>query len=171
MFATSFILLVLSLTKKVSSESYLTKCCPPGKIFSGQWNTSKVNCVSVPNSRIEVEVFQWNATEVFQDFPRCDKLEDIRTTRIYNFDNNFEEIFEVNRIIRDNLQKIYFLYKMKIASYDRRLVCACSVFVNLNFGHISFELKKSTTPLIVNHTFHLSEYIISHDIFCSLERR
>ncbi|XP_020285009.1 G-protein coupled receptor Mth2 [Pseudomyrmex gracilis] len=95
MFAANFILLVLSLTK-VSSELYLTKCCEPGKIFSGQWNTSEVNCVSVPNSsRMEAEVFQWNATAVFQGFPRCDEPEDITITPLYNFDNNFEEIFEM----------------------------------------------------------------------------
>ncbi|EFN71976.1 G-protein coupled receptor Mth2 [Camponotus floridanus] len=91
MFTLRFILLstlMLSSTK-VSSESHLAKCCPSGKIFSG---LSKVECVSVPNSMIELYVLHRNVMVEFQGFPQCEEAEDIMTTSLDNFDSNFLEV-------------------------------------------------------------------------------
>ncbi|XP_012215330.1 G-protein coupled receptor Mth2 isoform X2 [Linepithema humile] len=90
MFTAKLVLLSLVLfSAKVSSESYLAKCCPPGQIFSGH---ATVKCVSVPSSKIEL-VFQWNATAEFQGLPRCDEPEDITTTPLDDF--NSSEFLEV----------------------------------------------------------------------------
>ncbi|KAL6432152.1 hypothetical protein ACFW04_006689 [Cataglyphis niger] len=80
--------LILSSTK-VSSESHVAKCCPPGKIFSGH---STVECVSVPNSMIELHILHRNITAEFQGVPQCDEPEDIVTTPLDDFDSNFLEL-------------------------------------------------------------------------------
>lgn len=95
--------LMLSSTK-VSSESHLAKCCPPGKIFSGH---SKVECVSMPNSMIELYVLHRNATAEFQGFPQCEEPEDIVTTSLDDFDSNF---LEVNR----EIESIFYVSKTVI---------------------------------------------------------
>ncbi|XP_072750744.1 G-protein coupled receptor Mth2 [Anoplolepis gracilipes] len=83
-----FSILMLSPTK-VSSESHLAKCCPPGKIFSGH---STVECVSVSNSMIELYVLHRNVTAEFRGLPQCDEPEDIVTTSLDDFDSNFLEV-------------------------------------------------------------------------------
>lgn len=91
MFTIRFVLLgtlILSSTK-VSSELHLAKCCPPGKIFSGH---STVECVSVPNSMIELHILHRNVTAEFQGVPQCDEPEDIVTTPLDDFDSNFLEV-------------------------------------------------------------------------------
>ncbi|XP_036141820.1 G-protein coupled receptor Mth2-like isoform X1 [Monomorium pharaonis] len=81
--------LILSLTR-ASSELHLTKCCPPGEIFSG---ISTVECISVPRNARELYVHHWNTTMGFQGIPQCDEPEDLTTTLLDDLDStNFLEV-------------------------------------------------------------------------------
>jgi len=87
-----FVLFGLMLfSTRVSSESYLTKCCPPGEIFSGY---STIECVSIPRNAMELYVHHWNTTAgLFQGIPQCDEPEDLMTTPLDDLDsNNFLEV-------------------------------------------------------------------------------
>ncbi|XP_011634434.1 G-protein coupled receptor Mth2-like [Pogonomyrmex barbatus] len=74
--------LVLSSTG-VSSESHLSKCCPPGKIFSEH---SILECVSVPKNAKELH--HWNITAAFQGVPQCDELENLVITPLNVLDSD-----------------------------------------------------------------------------------
>lgn len=90
MSTTRFVLLglVLFLTK-VSSESHLTKCCPPGEIFFSDYS----KCISKPKNTMELYVHQRNTTAGFQRIPQCDEPEDLMTTPLSDLDsNNFLEV-------------------------------------------------------------------------------
>lgn len=91
MFTTRFVLLGLVLfSTRVSSESHLIKCCPPGEIFSGH---STVECVSVPRNAMELYVHHWNTTAGLHGIPHCDEPEDLMTTSLDDFDsNNYLEV-------------------------------------------------------------------------------
>ncbi|KYN20401.1 G-protein coupled receptor Mth2 [Trachymyrmex cornetzi] len=83
---------VLLFSTKVSSKSHLTKCCPPGEIFSGH---SIVECVSVPKNFIATELYiqHWNTTTEFQGIPQCKEPEDLMTTPLDDLDSdNFLEV-------------------------------------------------------------------------------
>ncbi|XP_036144151.1 G-protein coupled receptor Mth2-like [Monomorium pharaonis] len=79
--------LILSLTR-ASSELHLTKCCPPGEIFSGT-----VECISVPRNASELYVHHWNTTMGFQGIPQCDEPKDLTTTPLD--DRNSTNFLEV----------------------------------------------------------------------------
>ncbi|XP_011878015.1 PREDICTED: G-protein coupled receptor Mth2 [Vollenhovia emeryi] len=102
MSATRFALLgLVLLSTRVSSESHLAKCCPPGEIFSGY---STVECVSKPRSIMELYVHQWNTTAGFQGIPRCDEPEDLMTTLLSDLDpNNFLEVPACLEILYDQI--------------------------------------------------------------------
>lgn len=86
MSTTRFVLLGLVLfSTGVPSESHLTKCCPPGEIFSGR---SVVECVPVPNAT-KLYARHWNTTAGFQGIPQCDEPEDIMTTPLDDLDSNY----------------------------------------------------------------------------------
>ncbi|CAL1673464.1 unnamed protein product [Lasius platythorax] len=104
MFTIKFVLLgVLMLSStKVSSESHLAKCCPSGKIFSGN---STVECVSVPSSMMELYVLHRNVTKEFQGLPQCDEPEDIMTTSLDDFDSKFLEVPACLEILYDQITR------------------------------------------------------------------
>jgi len=92
MSTTKFVLFGLVLfSTRVSSESNLTKCCPPGEIFS---EYSAIKCVSVPKNAIELYAHHRNITaRLFQGIPQCDEPEDLITTPLDNFGpNNFLKV-------------------------------------------------------------------------------
>jgi len=94
MSTTRFVLFGLVLfSTRVSSESYLTKCCPPGEIFSESQN-STIECVSVPWNAMELYVHHCNITAMlYQGIPQCDEPEDLMKTPLDDLDlNNFIEV-------------------------------------------------------------------------------
>lgn len=92
MSTTGFVLFGLMFLS-VPSESYLTKCCPPGEIFSGN---STVECVSIPRDAMELYIHHWNTTAGFQGIPQCDESEDLMTTPLNNLSLDSNDFLEVN---------------------------------------------------------------------------
>ncbi|EZA57807.1 G-protein coupled receptor Mth2 [Ooceraea biroi] len=77
----------------------MTKCCPPGHIFSGN---PKVECVPAPSNATQLHVLQRNATGEFQGLPQCDEPEDVTTMPLNSFDSNrFIEVPACLEIVYD----------------------------------------------------------------------
>ena len=75
---------------KILSKSHLSKCCPPGEIFSGH---STIECVSVSKNAMELYIQHWNTTTEFQGIPQCKEPEDLMTTPLDYLDSdNFLEV-------------------------------------------------------------------------------
>ncbi|XP_011634433.1 probable G-protein coupled receptor Mth-like 3 isoform X2 [Pogonomyrmex barbatus] len=76
--------LVLSL-RRVSSESHLAKCCPPGEVLA---RNSTVECVLVPSNATELYVYYLNITTIFQGIPQCDESQNLVITSLDNLTSN-----------------------------------------------------------------------------------
>ncbi|KYN31773.1 G-protein coupled receptor Mth2 [Trachymyrmex septentrionalis] len=122
--------LVLFLTK-VSSKSHLTKCCPPGEIFSGH---SIVECVSVPRNATELYIQHWNTTTEFRGIPQCKEPEDLVTTPLDDLDSdNFIEVsacFEILHVQATGESKVIVVH---CRSYKDRLKAINASFPQLTY--------------------------------------
>ncbi|XP_011333407.1 uncharacterized protein LOC105277002 isoform X2 [Ooceraea biroi] len=100
MFPIKFALFIFTLfATRVSAGSQMTKCCPPGHIFSGN---PKVECVPAPSNATQLHVLQRNATGEFQGLPQCDEPEDVTTMPLNSFDSNrFIEVPACLEIVYD----------------------------------------------------------------------